>query len=98
MAVRSLGIQAEERRCSSSAKHLSVEGIDDARDSYDPDSVDDRAVTWWCYDQGEGSGEELHQLPPRKCPYGMRQDLRFPACWDGKNTELVYVHSYLFMC
>ncbi|KZV98378.1 WSC-domain-containing protein, partial [Exidia glandulosa HHB12029] len=51
--------------------------------SYDPNSVEQNAVTHVClYDGGETPG-----FQPKNCPAGLRTQVFFPSCWDGKNLD-----------
>lgn len=33
-------------------------------------------------------GPETHEFPPQSCPGGLRAEIFFPNCWDGKNAWL----------
>ncbi|KAK7999233.1 WSC domain-containing protein [Apiospora marii] len=48
------------------------------------DSLEQRAVSFAClgYD-----GPATPELPKRNCPAGLRTQLIFPSCWDGKNLD-----------
>ncbi|KAG8909803.1 hypothetical protein FRC00_009410, partial [Tulasnella sp. 408] len=53
------------------------------------DSVDDsRSITFRCLqDDTSGNGPETHGMPTTKCAGGIRSQINFPTCWDGKNID-----------
>ncbi|KAF2153926.1 putative WSC domain protein, partial [Myriangium duriaei CBS 260.36] len=47
-----------------------------------------QAVSFVCLDySGSGAGGEWNYLPDHACPDGIRAQVFFPSCWDGKNTD-----------
>ncbi|EJD54381.1 WSC-domain-containing protein [Auricularia subglabra TFB-10046 SS5] len=56
--------------------------------SFNPDSLEQRAVTHHCLDYaGTGAEGEWNHLPKHNCPNGVRTQIFFPSCWDGKNLD-----------
>lgn len=51
--------------------------------SFSP-TLEQRAINYACL--GE-SGPETNHLPKRNCKYGVRSQVFFPSCWDGKNLD-----------
>ncbi|KAJ3510691.1 hypothetical protein NLJ89_g4535 [Agrocybe chaxingu] len=54
--------------------------------TYDPTSSAQRAITFLCLDFN-GQSIRYPYLPTRSCPSGIRAEVNFPSCWDGKNTD-----------
>ncbi|KAF8151008.1 hypothetical protein B0H34DRAFT_665516 [Crassisporium funariophilum] len=54
--------------------------------TYDPNSHAQQAVTFLCLDFN-GQSTRYNSLPPVSCPSGIRAQINFPSCWDGKNTD-----------
>ncbi|KZV98398.1 WSC-domain-containing protein [Exidia glandulosa HHB12029] len=55
--------------------------------SYDANSLAQRAISFNCLDfSGKNSGE-FTSIPGRDCPNGLRAQVFFPSCWDGKNVD-----------
>ncbi|TEB23212.1 hypothetical protein FA13DRAFT_1640227 [Coprinellus micaceus] len=56
--------------------------------TYDPKSPAQQAVTFLCLNFG-GTSTRHNELPakPEGCPNGIRAQINFPSCWDGKNTD-----------
>ncbi|KAK8029950.1 WSC domain-containing protein [Apiospora rasikravindrae] len=48
------------------------------------DSLAQRAVSFACLGI---DGPATPELPPHNCPAGLRTQLIFPSCWDGKNLD-----------
>lgn len=46
--------------------------------------LDQDAVRYACLGQGQG---ETTSIPNYKCPGGLRAQVFFPSCWDGKNLD-----------
>ncbi|TFK36514.1 hypothetical protein BDQ12DRAFT_686546 [Crucibulum laeve] len=45
-----------------------------------------QAVTFLCLDFN-GKSSRYNELPSNRCPSGIRSQINFPSCWDGKNTD-----------
>lgn len=54
--------------------------------TYDPSSFAQQAVTFLCLDFN-GVTTRHNGLPTQACPSGVRAQINFPSCWDGKNTD-----------
>ncbi|KAJ2934082.1 hypothetical protein H1R20_g2984, partial [Candolleomyces eurysporus] len=54
--------------------------------TYDPKSYAQQAVTFLCLDF-KGKSTRHNELPAKTCPDGIRAQINFPSCWDGKNTD-----------
>ncbi|KAF5341411.1 hypothetical protein D9758_012271 [Tetrapyrgos nigripes] len=54
--------------------------------TYDPSSYAQQAVTFLCLDFN-GQTTRHNGLPTQSCPSGVRAQINFPSCWDGKNTD-----------
>ncbi|KAJ7082838.1 hypothetical protein B0H15DRAFT_851668 [Mycena belliarum] len=54
--------------------------------SYDASSFAQQAVTFLCLDFG-GTSMKHNELPTGNCPSGIRAQINFPSCWDGKNAD-----------
>lgn len=50
------------------------------------DSIEQRAITWVCIDY-KNSHPEQQGIPNFKCPHGLRGQVNFPMCWDGKDLD-----------
>ncbi|KAH7097382.1 WSC-domain-containing protein [Auriculariales sp. MPI-PUGE-AT-0066] len=56
--------------------------------SYNASSLEQRAISFTCLDySGSGLGGETKEMPPHYCPNGLRTQVFFPSCWDGKNLD-----------
>ena len=57
--------------------------------SYDPNSFAQQAVSFLCLDFDHGTPPPFTGLPstPSGCPNGVRAQINFPSCWDGKNAD-----------
>jgi hypothetical protein len=53
---------------------------------YDPTSFAQQAVTFLCLDYS-GVSTRFNGLPAQSCPDGIRAQINFPSCWDGKNVD-----------
>ncbi|KAG6826748.1 hypothetical protein H0H93_016238, partial [Arthromyces matolae] len=62
--------------------------------TYDPTSYAQQAVTFLCLDFS-GTSVRYNSLPPVSCPSGVRAQINFPSCWDGKNTDSVDHKSHV---
>ncbi|PPQ63237.1 hypothetical protein CVT24_005697 [Panaeolus cyanescens] len=54
--------------------------------TYDPNSFAQKAVDHLCLDFERGT-THFDALPDRKCASGIRSQINFPSCWDGKNLD-----------
>ncbi|KAL4263562.1 DUF1996 domain-containing protein [Pleurotus pulmonarius] len=54
--------------------------------TYDSSSFAQQAVTFLCLDFN-GQTTRHNELPNKVCPSGVRAQINFPNCWDGKNTD-----------
>ncbi|KAF9532660.1 hypothetical protein CPB83DRAFT_847146 [Crepidotus variabilis] len=54
--------------------------------TYDPNSKAQKAVTFLCLDFN-GKSTTYNEIPSVQCPSGVRAQINFPSCWDGKNTD-----------
>ncbi|KDR78699.1 hypothetical protein GALMADRAFT_64058 [Galerina marginata CBS 339.88] len=54
--------------------------------TYDPNSFAQQAVTFLCLDFN-GVSTKHNELPAKECPSGIRAQINFPSCWDGKNLD-----------
>ncbi|THU78775.1 hypothetical protein K435DRAFT_876276 [Dendrothele bispora CBS 962.96] len=54
--------------------------------TYDPSSYAQQAVTFLCLDFN-GVTTRHNGLPTQSCPSGVRAQINFPSCWDGKNLD-----------
>jgi hypothetical protein len=53
-----------------------------------------KAVTFLCLDFN-GKSVTYNYLPPTLCPSGIRAQINFPSCWDGKNLDSVDHKSHV---
>ncbi|BFZ58725.1 hypothetical protein PYCC9005_005790 [Savitreella phatthalungensis] len=54
--------------------------------SYDG-SLEAQAISYHCLDYNNPAIPETHGFPTQNCPNGVRQQIFFPSCWDGVNTD-----------
>ncbi|RDB26225.1 hypothetical protein Hypma_006280 [Hypsizygus marmoreus] len=54
--------------------------------TYDPNSFAQQAITFLCLDFN-GVTTKHNSLPTKACPSGIRAQVNFPSCWDGKNLD-----------
>ncbi|KAJ2913047.1 hypothetical protein MD484_g7367, partial [Candolleomyces efflorescens] len=54
--------------------------------TYDSKSYAQQAVTFLCLNF-HGQSTRHNELPSGICPDGIRAQINFPSCWDGKNTD-----------
>lgn len=59
---------------------------DPALRTYDASSKAQQAITFLCLDFN-GKSTRYNELPPTSCPSGIRAQINFPSCWDGKNLD-----------
>jgi len=55
--------------------------------SYNSTDPAQQAVSFLCLDFQGTTPPPFSGLPNRKCPSGIRSQLNFPSCWDGKNVD-----------
>lgn len=48
---------------------------------------DAQAISFNCLDYNGGGNPETNNLPDKQCPDGLRAQVFFPSCWDGKNLD-----------
>ncbi|KAF4554906.1 Hypothetical protein D9617_3g019750 [Elsinoe fawcettii] len=46
-----------------------------------------KAISFACLNYNGPAKAETPNLPPYNCPNGVRAQVFFPSCWDGKNTD-----------
>lgn len=46
-----------------------------------------KAVSFACLDYNGPATAETNNFPNRNCPNGLRAQIYFPSCWDGKNLD-----------
>ncbi|KIK02989.1 hypothetical protein K443DRAFT_656070 [Laccaria amethystina LaAM-08-1] len=54
--------------------------------TYDSTSYAQQAVTFLCLNFN-GQSTKWNSLPTTSCPSGIRAQINFPSCWDGKNVD-----------
>jgi hypothetical protein len=54
--------------------------------TYDPNSHAQQAISYLCLDFN-GVSTRHESLPTQSCPSGIRAQINFPSCWDGKNLD-----------
>ncbi|KAJ7590217.1 WSC domain-containing protein [Mycena floridula] len=54
--------------------------------TYDPSSYAQQAVTFLCLDFN-GVTTRHNSLPNKACPSGIRAQINFPSCWNGKDVD-----------
>ncbi|KPV72855.1 uncharacterized protein RHOBADRAFT_55528 [Rhodotorula graminis WP1] len=57
------------------------------RRTYNASSLVDQAIGWNCLGATGVKETRIAQLPRQNCPDGLRGEIRFPSCWDGKNLK-----------
>lgn len=50
------------------------------------DAIEQKAITWQCIDYAN-SHPEQQGIPNFKCPQGLRGQVNFPMCWNGKDLD-----------
>lgn len=55
------------------------------RNISDPPTLEQRAIFFACLSSTPGS--QTNNLPDKKCNNGLRVQVSFPSCWDGKNFD-----------
>ncbi|KAI5899816.1 uncharacterized protein SCHCODRAFT_01083620, partial [Schizophyllum commune H4-8] len=54
--------------------------------TFDPASFAQQAITFLCLQAG-GVSARFNELPRGACSNGIRSQINFPSCWDGKNVD-----------
>ncbi|KAL1709772.1 hypothetical protein EV121DRAFT_276012 [Schizophyllum commune] len=54
--------------------------------TFDASSFAQQAVTYLCLQAG-GASARFNELPRGACSNGIRSQINFPSCWDGKNVD-----------
>lgn len=59
--------------------------------SYDSSINDSRSIMFRCLQgtdtNGQGNGPDTNGMPTTNCPGGVRSQINFPTCWDGKRLD-----------
>lgn len=56
--------------------------------TYDANDPAQKAIDYLCLDFSGNSETTRHPgLPEKICPSGIRSQINFPSCWDGKNVD-----------
>jgi hypothetical protein len=57
-------------------------------------NIEAKAVSFRCWEKSfgddesaPGTGKDTFGFPPKYCPGGIRTNIFFPTCWDGKNLD-----------
>lgn len=56
------------------------------RNATDAEAAPGNAVSFVCLDYS-GTSSETKSIPNKSCPDGLRAQVYFPSCWDGKNGD-----------
>ncbi|KAL5482302.1 hypothetical protein ACEPAI_8896 [Sanghuangporus weigelae] len=59
---------------------------DPTRTTYDDNDTSNKAVGFVCLDYS-GKSSDSKEFPKTNCKDGLRAQVTFPSCWDGKNTD-----------
>ncbi|KAF9529140.1 hypothetical protein CPB83DRAFT_790698 [Crepidotus variabilis] len=62
--------------------------------TFDSTSFAQQAVTYICLDFN-GKPTRSNQFPKARCPSGVRSQINFPSCWDGKNSDSADHQSHM---
>jgi len=57
------------------------------RTSYNATDPESMAVSFVCLDYKGGSSGDLKQFPDHNCPDGLRTQIHFRSCWNGKDLD-----------
>jgi hypothetical protein len=57
------------------------------RTKYDPTNMEDMAINFVCLNYHGGSIGPIPQFPQQSCPDGLRLQVNFPSCWNGKDLD-----------
>ncbi|BGP52305.1 hypothetical protein JCM10450v2_008276 [Rhodotorula kratochvilovae] len=55
------------------------------RRTYNASSLADQAIGWNCLGAVGVKETRVPELPRQNCPDGLRGEIRFPSCWNGKD-------------
>ncbi|TRM65774.1 hypothetical protein BD626DRAFT_485779 [Schizophyllum amplum] len=57
--------------------------------SYNASYDDSRSITFRCLQANDasGTGQDTNGMPTQACAGGVRSQINFPTCWDGKNVD-----------
>ncbi|KAG8780565.1 hypothetical protein FRC16_003098 [Serendipita sp. 398] len=57
--------------------------------SYDSSIADSRSITFRCLaaDDSTAVGSDTNGMPTQNCPGGVRSQINFPTCWNGKDLD-----------
>uniref|UniRef100_A0A0W0G5K1 Putative carbohydrate-binding module family 1 protein n=1 Tax=Moniliophthora roreri TaxID=221103 RepID=A0A0W0G5K1_MONRR len=55
--------------------------------SYNSSIDDSRSIMMRCLETDLTSGKDYYGMPTTKCKGGVRSQINFPTCWDGKNVD-----------
>jgi Domain of unknown function (DUF1996) len=60
------------------------------------DTFESQAINFRCIDTtNTGVNKETRFIPPNSCNQGLRVQVFFPSCWDGKNFDFADHKSHL---
>ncbi|GAA5845914.1 hypothetical protein JCM9279_002422 [Rhodotorula babjevae] len=57
------------------------------RRTYNSSNLVDQAIGWNCLGATGVTETRIPELPKQNCPDGLRGEIRFPSCWDGKALQ-----------
>ncbi|EJD53392.1 hypothetical protein AURDEDRAFT_54220 [Auricularia subglabra TFB-10046 SS5] len=65
--------------------------------SYNSSVDDSRSITFRCLQSNDasGTGQDTNGMPSVNCPGGVRTQINFPTCWDGKNVDSANHRSHV---
>ncbi|KAF9044702.1 hypothetical protein BDZ89DRAFT_1191374 [Hymenopellis radicata] len=67
--------------------------------SYNSSLDDSRSIMFRCLQgtdtSGQGTGPDTYGMPTTNCPGGVRSQINFPTCWDGKNIDTPNHHDHV---
>lgn len=55
--------------------------------AYDTSVDASRSILFRCLGSDQESGPDAHNMPTGACAGGIRSQINFPTCWDGKNVD-----------
>ncbi|KAG9405719.1 Prostaglandin reductase 3 [Aphanomyces cochlioides] len=67
-------------------KGLKILAGDPSLRTYNDSSLAQQAITWQCLDYSK-SYPQTPGLPTTRCPDGLRGQVNFPMCWNGKDLD-----------
>lgn len=56
------------------------------RTTFNDSNVADHAVTYVCLDPSADAGPK-NEFPNQNCEFGLRAQVHFPSCWNGKDLD-----------